>query len=128
MMLPCRGLVRGTQTTRRIASSVAFSLIFSSSGRPPSVSLATTRTVLATCSSYSAVVVAWAPAGAGTSAPLKTPCTAPGTPYSYGPPTTVGTASKLKTGGGEEPCHSSVSARHGLATARGPPRHDVMML
>ena len=50
------------------------------------------------------------------------PCTAPGTPYSYGPPTTVGTASKLNTGGGEETCHSSVSARHGFAAARGPPR------
>ena len=32
--------------------------------------------------SYSAVVVACVPAGAGTSAPLKIPCTAPGTPYS----------------------------------------------
>ena len=41
---------------------------------------------------------------------LKMPCTAPGTPYSYGPPTTGGTASKLKIGGGEETCHSSVSA------------------
>jgi len=49
------------------------------------------------------------------------PCTAPGTPYSYGPPTTVGTASKLKTGGGDDTCHSSVSDRHGLAGARGPP-------
>src|ERR671922_2048979 len=127
MMLPWRGLVRGTQTTiRRSGSSAAFSLIFSSSGRPPSVSLATTSTVFATeRSSYSAVVVAWLPAGAGTSAPLKTPCTAPGTPYSYGPPTTVGTASKLNTGGGEETCHSSVSARHGLAAAFGPCRHEA---
>ena len=33
-----------------------------------------------------------------------------------------GTRSKLKIGGGEETCHSSVSARHGLASARGPPR------
>src|SRR5271157_6301746 len=52
---------------------------------------------------------------------LKIPCTAPGTPYSYGPPTTVGTVSKLKIGGGEDTCHSSVSARHGFAGARGPP-------
>src|SRR3954467_12629327 len=70
------------------------------------------------------------PAGAGSSAwgVLNTPCTAPGTPYSYGPPTTVGTSSKLKTGGGDETCHSSVSARHGFAGARGPPRHDATML
>ena len=70
-----------------------------------------------------------APAGCGTSAPLlNTPCTAPGTPYSYGPPTTVGTLSKLKIGGGEDTCHSSVSARQGFAAARGPPRHDEMTL
>ena len=37
-------------------------------------------------------------------------------------------ASKLKIGGGEETCHSSVSARHGLAAARGPPRHEATML
>src|SRR5581483_2762813 len=65
------------------------------------------------------------PASAGG---LKMPCTAPGTPYSYGPPTTVGTASKLKIGGGEETCHSSVSPRHGLAAARGPPRQLATML
>ena len=83
MMLPWRGLVRGTQTTRRMpSSSAAFSLMRASSGAPPRVSLATTRTVFTTLASYSAVVVAWVPAGAGTSAPLKTPCTAPGTPYS----------------------------------------------
>src|SRR5215212_11021139 len=58
----------------------------------------------------------------------KIPWTAPGTPYSYGPPTTVGTRSKLKMGGGEETCHSSVRARHGFAAARGPPRHDATML
>ena len=63
-------------------SAAAFSLMRASSGAPPRVSLATTRMVLATRASYSAVVVAWVPAGAGTSAPLKTPCTAPGTPYS----------------------------------------------
>ena len=45
---------------------------------------------------------------------------APGTPYSYGPPTTCGGSSKLKIGGGELTCHSSVSARHGLAGAIGP--------
>ena len=56
------------------------------------------------------------------------PCTAPGTPYSYGPPTTVGTLSKLKIGGGEDTCHSSVSAFHGFAGARGPPRHEATML
>ena len=56
------------------------------------------------------------------------PCTAPGTPYSYGPPTTVGTRSKLKIGGGEETCHSSVSARHGFASARAPVRHERTML
>src|SRR5205823_10536090 len=59
---------------------------------------------------------------------LKIPCTAPGTPYSYGPPTTVGTASKLNTGGGEETCHSRVSARHGFDGARGPPRQEATML
>src|SRR5919202_1107566 len=59
---------------------------------------------------------------------LKMPWTAPGTPYSYGPPTTVGTRSKLKIGGGEDTCHSSVSARHGLAAARGPPRQEATML
>ena len=26
------------------------------------------------------------------------------------------------------PCHSSVSARHGFASARGPPRHEETML
>ena len=56
------------------------------------------------------------------------PCTASGTPYSYGPPTTVGMRSKLKIGGGEDTCHSSVSARHGFADARGPPRHEATML
>ena len=47
-------------------------------------------------------------------------CFAPGTPYSYGPPTICGISSKLKTGGGDETCHSSVIARHGLAPAIGP--------
>ena len=66
--------------------------------------------------------------GRASSAGLKMPCTASGTPYSYGPPTTVGTLSKLKIGGGEDTCHSSVSARHGLAGARGPPRQEATML
>ncbi len=44
---------------------------------------------------------------------------APGTPYSYGLPTTWGISSKLKIGGGDETCHSSVSARHGFETAGG---------
>ena len=52
----------------------------------------------------------------------------PGTPYSYGPPTTVGIASKLKIGGGDVTCHSSVSAFHGLDSAIGPPRHEAIML
>ena len=68
-------------------------------------------------------VAAW-----GSGAFLNTPCTAPGTPYSYGPPTTVGTLSKLNTGGGEDTCHSSVSARQGLASARGPWRQEATML
>ena len=72
------------------------------------------------------------PAGAGCAGvgafSLKTACTAPGTPYSYGPPTTVGTSSKLKIGGGEDTCHSIEWARHGLAAAFGPCRHEVIML
>ena len=56
------------------------------------------------------------------------PCWAPGTPYSYGPPTTSGTRSKLNTGGGEDTCHSSVSARHGFAVAGGPLRHEATVL
>src|SRR5215218_11201162 len=46
MMLPWRGFVRGTQTTNRVSSSCARSRTVSRSGRPPSVSLATTRIVL----------------------------------------------------------------------------------
>ena len=59
---------------------------------------------------------------------LNTACCAPGTPYSYGPPTTVGISSKLKIGGGEDTCHSIVWARHGLAGAFGPCRHEEIML
>ena len=55
-------------------------------------------------------------------------CRAPGTPYSYGPPTTLGTSSKLKVGGGEETCHSIVFARQGLDSARGPKRQLTTML
>src|SRR4029079_927303 len=63
--------------------------------------------------------------------PLSTACRAPGTPYSYGPPlraggrapgppcsygrqTPCGISPKLNTGGGDNPCHSIVIARHGL--------------
>src|SRR3954449_4305983 len=60
--------------------------------------------------------------------PLRTACTAPGTPYSYGPPTTCGISSKLKIGGGDKPCHSSVCARHGFAPASGPRAHETIML
>ena len=55
-------------------------------------------------------------------------CRAPGTPNSYGPPTTRGISSKLKIGGGEETCHSIVFARHGLASALGPQRQLTIML
>ena len=55
-------------------------------------------------------------------------CRAPGTPNSYGPPTTRGTSSKLNTGGGEETCHSIVFARHGLAVAFGPHFQETTML
>src|SRR6185437_1933091 len=68
------------------------------------------------------------PTVAGTGAGANVPCTAPGTPYSYGLPTTVGMRSKLNTGGGEDTCHSIVSPRHGFAGARGPPRQLVTML
>ena len=108
----------------------------SSSARPPSVSLATTRTVFDATSVLVLLARLGRPpppapaaaAGLASAGDLKMPCTAPGTPYSYGPPTTVGTVSKLKIGGGEETCHSSVSARHGLAAARGPPRQLATML
>ena len=55
-------------------------------------------------------------------------CRAPGTPNSYGPPTTRGISSKLKIGGGEETCHSIELARQGLAAARGPKRQLTIML
>src|SRR5262249_10253464 len=61
-------------------------------------------------------------------APLNTPCCAPSTPYSYGPPTTCGTSSKLKIGGGDETCHSSAIDRHGLAGALGPRAQLTIML
>src|SRR6185295_7809499 len=60
--------------------------------------------------------------------PFRTAWRAPGTPYSYGLPTTCGISSKLKIGGGEETCHSSVSARHGLLSAGAPRRMLVTML
>src|SRR3954470_1020819 len=48
MMLPCLGLLRGTQTITRVPSPLAAarSLTVSSSLPPPSVSFATTRIVL----------------------------------------------------------------------------------
>ena len=55
-------------------------------------------------------------------------CRAPGTPNSYGPPTTRGTSGKLKIGGGELTCHSIVFARHGFPVARGPHRQLTTML
>ncbi len=55
-------------------------------------------------------------------------CRAPGTPNSYGPPTTRGTSSKLKIGGGEETSHSIVFARHGLSPASGPHLQLTIML
>src|SRR5439155_7730128 len=60
--------------------------------------------------------------------PLKTAWRASGTPYSYGLPTTCGISSKLKIGGGELTCHSSVSDRHGFAAAAGPNRQLLTML
>jgi hypothetical protein len=50
---------------------------------------------------------------------LMTAWRAPGTPYSYGPPTTCGISSKLKIGGGDDTCHSNVCARHGFDDATG---------
>src|SRR5205823_5797648 len=67
-------------------------------------------------------------AGTVARSPFRTACFAPGTPYSYGLPTTCGISSKLKIGGGEETCHSSVSARHGLPGAIGPNRQLEIML
>src|SRR5581483_5236521 len=64
----------------------------------------------------------------GTGAPSKIACWAPGTPYSYGPPTTCGTVSKLKIGGGDETCHSIVSARQGFAGAGSPRAQETIML
>ena len=45
---------------------------------------------------------------------------APGTPYWYGPPTTCGVASKLKSDGGDDTSHSSVRPRQGFQGAFGP--------
>src|SRR5207248_2663829 len=42
---------------------------------------------------------------------------ASGSPYSYGPASTVGMRSKLLTGTGVGSCHSSERAAHGLASA-----------
>src|SRR5205814_8981334 len=70
----------------------------------------------------------WTSSSCAVRAPLKTACLAPGTPYSYGLPTTCGISSKLKIGGGELTCHSSVSERHGFAGARSPRVQLVIML
>src|SRR5437763_3199297 len=51
---------------------------------------------------------------AGARAPFRRACRGPGTPYSYGLPTTCGISSKLKTGCGGETCHASVSERQGI--------------
>src|SRR5918997_1726907 len=129
MTYPDRGRVIGTTSVKLVSGILARSCTRFKSFAPAIVWLATTRMCGMACYSTSLPAApacepdAVAPAGCGTSAPpFRTPCTAPGTPYSYGPPTTVGTASKLKTGGGDDTCHSSVSARHGFAGARGPPR------
>src|SRR5581483_7618960 len=58
----------------------------------------------------------------------KTAWRAPGTPYSYGPPTTCGISSKLNTGGGDDTCHSIVFARHGFGPATGPRTQLVITL
>src|SRR5918997_4547813 len=60
--------------------------------------------------------------------PFMTACFAPGTPYSYGFPTTCGISSKLKSGGGEDTCHSSVIPRHGFPGARAPRIQLTIML
>src|SRR5207248_8719887 len=54
------------------------------------------------------------------SSPGMITCRSPGTPNSYGPPTTRGISSKLKIGGGEETSHSIVFERHGFPGAFGP--------
>src|SRR6476661_5585413 len=129
MMLPWRGTTRGTQMTTRASPWPALSITASMSDWPPIVSLATARIVRTGYSPPAGAGPAVAPAvAAGTSGFLKTPWTAPGTPYSYGPPTTVGRLSKLKMGGGEDTCHSRVRAFQGFEDARGPPRQDATML
>src|SRR5688572_1003926 len=136
-------------TVHRIGPRAARCSMASSNLCPPTVSLETTRTWEGCCPDWVGWVasnlysrrlsgpapwplpcpfVAWAacpvpdsaPTGTSLRSPFNTACTDPGTPYSYGPPTTCGISSKLKIGGGEETCHSSVRARHGLPGARGP--------
>src|SRR5690349_3320500 len=70
----------------------------------------------------------WTRTSSAARSPLSTAWRAPGTPYSYGLPTTCGISSKLKIGGGEVTCHSSVSARHGLPGAGSPRRMLMIML
>src|SRR4051794_27907986 len=62
MMLPCLGLLRGTQTITRVPSPDAFSLTTSSSAAPANVSLATTRMQL--MSSRSSSLGGWLGVGA----------------------------------------------------------------
>ena len=81
------------------------------------------------CDAVAVAVAVATPANSGSGACTVTIAwRAPGTPYSYGPPTTCGGSSKLKIGGGELTCHSSVNARHGLADAIGPRAQLWMML
>ena len=75
------------------------------------------------------VVVSWcavAPAGCGTSAPLNTPCTAPGTPYSYGPPTTVGNGVEVedRRRRGDLPLERQRAPRVGHRARPAAPRRD----
>src|SRR4051812_35279717 len=70
----------------------------------------------------------WTSSSSCVRAPLSNAWRAPGTPYSYGLPITCGISSKLKTGGGDVTCHSSVIARHGLPGASGPYFHEWMTL
>ena len=114
----------------------------SSSFWPPSVSLATTRIVRISASSSGGDQPARAPRRPPRNRPAarrpgrprtSAPCEdrrarRPGRRTRRGRRRPTGTASKLKIGGGEETCHSIVSARHGLALARGPPRQEAMTL
>ena len=60
-----------------------------------------------------------APTVAGVGVGAKMPCTAPGHAVLVGTADDRRQRSKLKIGGGEETCHSSVMPRHGLPTRAG---------